>query len=259
MLWKSQWQGYNRMYYNPAVSYEPWPTLTNADPNNPRSHPTVADPTFNLSGTYHSLDMGIIIDNQDSSFSMTGDWSWATHSQAYNEHYYWTPYDGPYTAAWKPSLPPGSYQVYARWHANEYRSTAVTYTISHTGGTTPVTVNQRINGGLWNLLGTFTIDQNTGGVSLSFNRTGDYNRVCADAIKYVPASGPTMNIKNAHYYVWSASEGRPYLVIVDGDIRYYQVNDRDGDDRIEDGELLPTASPLPTYKRQEPTPRKDRT
>jgi type IV pilus assembly protein PilY1 len=243
MLWKSQWHGYNRMYYNPSVNYEPWPTLPHADVNNPRSHPTAASPTFDLNNVYYSIDAGIVIDNQDAAFSMTGPWSAATGTQAYNEHYLWTPSDGPYTATWTPNLPLGSYQVYARWQANDYRSTAVTYTVSHTGGTTPVTVNQRLNGGVWNLLGTFTLDPTTGVVSLSFTRSGDTNRVCADAIKYVPTIGPTITINNAHYYVWSQSEGRPYLVVLDGAIKYYEINDRDGDDRVEEGEILPTEAP----------------
>jgi len=243
MLWKSQWHGYNRMYYDPAVNYEPWPTMPAANPDNPRSHPSAATPTFNLNNTYYSLDAGIIIDNQDTAFTMTGAWSSATNTQSYNNHYWWTPSDGPYTATWTPGLPPGSYQVYARWTANNYRSTAVTYNVSHVSGNTPVTVNQRLNGGLWNLLGTFTLDPSTGVVSLSFTRTGDSDRVCADAIKFVPASGPTIAIKNAHYYAWSASAGRPYLVVLDGDVKYYEINDRDGDDRVEEGELLPTTAP----------------
>ncbi len=243
MLWKSQWHGYNRMYYDPSVTYEPWPTMSAAHPDTPRSHPSAESPTFNLNGVYHTIDTGFIVDNQDSAFSMTGAWTYATSSQAYKDHYWWTPSDGPYTATWTPDLPPGAYNIYARWVSNEYRSTAVTYTVTHISGTTPITISQRTNGGLWNLLGTFTIDPGTGVVSLSFNRSGDTNRVSADAIKYVPASGGTVAINNAHYYVWSTSEGRPYLVVLNGNTTYYEINDMDGDERVEEGELMPTTSP----------------
>jgi len=53
--WKSQWSGFNRMFYNPEVEYKPWPTfsgslledcdgdaadnIANACLDNPRSHP----------------------------------------------------------------------------------------------------------------------------------------------------------------------------------------------------------------------------
>ena len=26
MRWKSQWAGYNTLYYDPGIEYEPWPT-----------------------------------------------------------------------------------------------------------------------------------------------------------------------------------------------------------------------------------------
>jgi hypothetical protein len=55
--WKTQWAGYNKMYYDPSIDYEPWPTadggtLGPADPDNPRAHPMHATPTFNLSGSF---------------------------------------------------------------------------------------------------------------------------------------------------------------------------------------------------------------
>lgn len=43
--WKTQWYAVNVMYYNPHVSYGPWPSIgravfTDADKDNPRSHPS---------------------------------------------------------------------------------------------------------------------------------------------------------------------------------------------------------------------------
>lgn len=37
--WKTQWSGYNKVYYNPEVTYKPWPLYTNADPDSARKHP----------------------------------------------------------------------------------------------------------------------------------------------------------------------------------------------------------------------------
>ncbi|CAB1055736.1 hypothetical protein D1BOALGB6SA_470, partial [Olavius sp. associated proteobacterium Delta 1] len=83
MQWKSQWAGYNQLYYDPAVDYEPWPNhvvndaaliLDAADPDTPRSHPMDSATTFDLNATYHQFtsDTGaIIVDDQDSEFSKT--------------------------------------------------------------------------------------------------------------------------------------------------------------------------------------------
>ncbi len=62
--WTSQWRSYNRMYYDPNVTYEPWPRWSllnctdgygaglnvNADPDSPRSNPVNSGNTFNLNG-----------------------------------------------------------------------------------------------------------------------------------------------------------------------------------------------------------------
>ena len=85
MKWKSQWAGHNKLYYDPAVTYEPWPnhvandpalTLDPADQDNPRSHPMIAGTTFDLNGTYvqytnDTVASAIIVNDQDSGFSKT--------------------------------------------------------------------------------------------------------------------------------------------------------------------------------------------
>lgn len=391
--WKTQWAGYNKLYYNPQVDYVSWPTLPNADPNTPRSHPRIAGNTLNLEGSFDTIDTGavviddknvsqftktpndepIIIDNEDAAFSIvqepasgalrtgeysaqawqgtyrytningqytvtwtpnltagnydvyarwhedsdnssavsytvdqggslttvytadqstnggnwikiasniaiaagsgtvtlshnrtsssdravadavqfipTGDhWETASNAGAYDDDYYWTPLDTDgtyptYAAAWVPNLA-GNYNIYARWVSGADRSNAVTYFVKDTGGTTPFIVDQTINGGAWRQLGagTFTLDASSF-VALSHTQSAANNTVAvADAIRLVPAATSTINIKNAHYYVWSASENKPYLVILDGStssILYYAVNElaTGTDGVVEPGEL----------------------
>ena len=62
--WKSQWYGYNVIYYNPNVDYSSWSStlLGDADPDNPRSHPYYAANYFNLSAEFLSIG-GISIKN----------------------------------------------------------------------------------------------------------------------------------------------------------------------------------------------------
>jgi len=148
MKWKSQWAGYNRMYYDPTQIYDPWPTLSNANVDTPRSHPTHTT-TFNINNTYRDFSTGasgvttIIVDNQDANFTMSpvavpmiiddedvgftksasgsgNYWDESTYSdEAYNGDYWRTADNGCcYNAAWKP--PAGTYTVDARWHDSSY-------------------------------------------------------------------------------------------------------------------------------------------
>lgn len=56
--WKSQWSGYNRLYYNPSSTYKPWPDKSNimlAGLRSVRSNPQNATPTIDLTAQYVSL------------------------------------------------------------------------------------------------------------------------------------------------------------------------------------------------------------
>ncbi len=54
--WKSQWSGYNKIYYSPEMDYWPWPGMTPADPSRPKSNPVLNTPTFDLAAEYCSVD-----------------------------------------------------------------------------------------------------------------------------------------------------------------------------------------------------------
>ena len=92
---------------------------------------------------------------------------------------------GPNTATWTPNVAQaGQYEVYARWTASANRATDATYTVTHASGQTSVPANQQANGGLWNLLGTFTLNPGTThNISLTDQANG---YVIADAIRLVP-------------------------------------------------------------------------
>lgn len=85
----------------------------------------------------------------------------------------------------------GSYQVY-EWHPQgSNRATNAPHVITHSGGTTTVAVNQTINGGQWNLLGTFTFAAGSAGnIRVTDNFSGT-SVVMADAIQLVPAAPPS--------------------------------------------------------------------
>ncbi len=230
-MWKSQWLEHNKMYYNPSVTYEHWPMLPDADPNNPRSHPYVAGVTFNISSTYVQLPIvapsvgtDIIVDNQDAGFStLVGTWrESAADAAEYNGSSLYSP-SVDAEAQWDVNVPSsGNYQVWVWWAsvAGWSRDTTARYRVNHAAGSTDYYRNMTVDFGQWNLLGThnFTVGSNLVGLLRGDSITN------ADAVKFVPVSAGTINVPRAHYYVYSATEMRPYLITIDGGaINYYAV------------------------------------
>lgn len=229
LMWKSQWHGYNRMYYNPAVTYEPWPTLPDADPDNPRSHPMHTGVTFNLSDTYLQLlsvppgATDIIVDNQDSGFErLYGDWDESGAISEYNNSSLSSSDSGD-AARWTINIPAtDNYQVWAWWSSRPgwNRDTAAEYVVNHAAGSTTYVRNQTQDFGQWNLLGVHAF--NAGTTTIDIVRGN--NTVSADAVRLIRGTGNVFNIPRAHYYEFSNITNRPYLVTIDGGIiQYYAV------------------------------------
>lgn len=140
-----------------------------------------------LGYTPHDPVSDIIVDNTSGSFSVTGTWATGTSSTdkyGTNYRYHSTqPISAP--ATWAPGgLTTRNYAVYAWWPAGSNRSTAAPYLINHNSGQANVKVNQQINGGKWNLLGTYALSAGKT-VQLSCWAPSGFN-VMADAIKFVP-------------------------------------------------------------------------
>ena len=94
------------------------------------------------------------------------------------------------TATWTlPVSVAKNYRVYARWSAYANRASNARYTVAHSAGETPVTVNQQQNGGQWQLLGTYALDANSR-VRLTDDADG---YVIADAVMAVAEDAPSAN------------------------------------------------------------------
>ncbi len=83
----------------------------------------------------------------------------------------------------------GSYEIYAKWPASSTHATDVPYGVTHAGGTSTVVVNQRVNGGQWNLLGTYSFDTGTS-YKVEVSDAVTAGKVAADAIYIAPAGAP---------------------------------------------------------------------
>lgn len=137
----------------------------------------------------------IVIDNP--SATVVGTWSSGTGSaDKFGSDYRFK--NGGTGAAYLQYTPnittPGNYDIY-EWHPQgANRTVAAPFTITYNGGSTTVTLNQQINGGKWNLLGTFNLASGTvGNVRISDNFADSANVVMADAVKFVFAGAPPVN------------------------------------------------------------------
>ncbi len=85
----------------------------------------------------------------------------------------------------------GSYKLYAKWPASSQHATDAQFTVTHAGGTSTVAANQRVNGGQWNLLGTYSF--NSGGTSYKVELSDQVTqgKVAADAIYLTGTAAPT--------------------------------------------------------------------
>jgi hypothetical protein len=127
-----------------------------------------------------------IVDNSNGGFSCSANWSTGTSStDKYGSNYrYRSTAAVSDPATWTTSLPTSAnYSVYAWWPAGSNRSSTASYIVYYNGGSQSKVVNQRVNGGQWNLLGAWGMNAGANTVKLSCWTTTGYV-VMADAIKW---------------------------------------------------------------------------
>lgn len=90
-------------------------------------------------------------------------------------------------AEWVPDIPEtGNYAVYVSYQTLPGSVSDAKYLVFHSGGVTEFKVNQRIGGGTWVYLGTFTFDKgrNDYGMVVLSNESKEKGIVCADAVRF---------------------------------------------------------------------------
>ncbi|MDI6827084.1 MAG: carboxypeptidase regulatory-like domain-containing protein, partial [Armatimonadota bacterium] len=130
----------------------------------------------------------IIIDNSDSGFSCSSNWSTGTSAtDKYGTNYrYRNTQATSDPATWTPNIPTsGTWAVYAWWSQGTNRSSSAPYIVYYSGGSTTIYKNQQSSGGQWNLLTTQTFGTGTGYPTLLSCWTTTGYVVIADAVKWV--------------------------------------------------------------------------
>ena len=90
-------------------------------------------------------------------------------------------------AEWVPDIPEtGEYAVYVSYQSLPNSVSDAKYLVFHNGGVAEFKVNQRIGGGTWVYLGTFTFDKgsNDYGMVVLSNESREKGVVCADAVRF---------------------------------------------------------------------------
>ncbi|MCU0597645.1 MAG: PilC/PilY family type IV pilus protein [Desulfobacterales bacterium] len=262
MRWKSQWSGYNRLYYNPESNYLPWPRWNvlpgtdppdwpeapNADPDRPRSDPVSGSCILDMNETFYDFSEmttgdiiragGVIVDNMDSGFSSFGPWQSEFSGLKHGPNFLNARNPGEYQAIWEvEGLQTGVYDVRMWWVADAgLNSSSVCLEVQNGDETHTGTVNQKSGGGRWELLfSDIPIDGSARVVIRHTVNSSRLHRACADAVALVPVQKESgINIINAHYYVQNSSG--LFLVNLNNDFEYFRVTD-DGDETIAADEL----------------------
>jgi hypothetical protein len=126
----------------------------------------------------------LFIDNADATVSAVGQWpSSDGQSGYYGESYQHDNNESKGEKQFTFSAPvaeAGYYEVFMRWTAHLNRASNVAVIIEHMDGSSPVIVNQRVNGSRWNLLGAFNFDDEA---VVTLRNAGTNGFVIADAVR----------------------------------------------------------------------------
>ncbi len=197
--------------------------------------PAWYDPNGNLPDPGNPDDLQYYITNPapwSPSFEAVGNWvDTNVLTGFFRENYqYSTAGTGADQAKWLFSIPKESdYNVYAWYPASPSNSTSAPYTVNHASGSTTVPVNQRLNGGKWNKLGTFHFGAADYSVVLT-DKVSSGN-VIADGIRIEDVNNPPQILK-AHFFATNRSGPAPLIVSFQseavGDVDTFQWNFGDG-------------------------------
>ncbi|NUT31648.1 MAG: hypothetical protein HOV79_01100 [Hamadaea sp.] len=127
-----------------------------------------------------------IVDNTSSGFRASANWGTSTYStQRYGADYrYANPVAASDAAYYSATLPSsGNYKIETWYAANSGYNATTPYVVFSSAGNQSVTVNQQINGGKWNTVGTFAFASGARDVVAVSRWTNGTGYVIADAIR----------------------------------------------------------------------------
>lgn len=130
-----------------------------------------------------------VIDNTDAATERVGSWlaSGAAGFYGTNSVYCRAP-NASFTWLFTPDKT-SNYEVSVWWTVISSRSAAAPVEIETADGTQSLTVNQQLNGGMWNVLGEYEFTQGTT-YRVTVRTLTDNSSICADAVRFVETTPP---------------------------------------------------------------------
>ncbi|MFZ5997662.1 MAG: GDSL-type esterase/lipase family protein [Nitrospirota bacterium] len=177
--------------------------------------------TFFVTGSVLSLAKEVVVDNSSAGTSSTGTWLVSGGPNPYGANSLYGNNGATYT--WHAALPEsGTYDVYMWWTYYNNRSANAPVTIGYSGGSQVIRVNQLINGGQWNKLGSFRFDAAEGGTITLTAEGAAPTTYSADAVRFV--SVPAPNAGDAVVDNSSAGTSSTGTWLVSGGLTPYGTN-----------------------------------
>jgi len=267
--WRTQWSGYNTMYYNPSVDYEPWPhweTMAdnwsggeNADPDNPRWHPMDTD-TLDLNETFYTLGQegsGYTLTFRDIEFTGNEDnWEHVNPGEkgyvSEDDHFYFTETTGETTTWTFDGLTENNrYDVYifvpyydtlSDEIDEQYTDGIAQYTVTNANQFETRTLEKQDAYDGWTQIAT-NIRPHNQNDNVTIELENISGAVAAGSARIVYAGediaegdSSAVSMIFAHYYV-KGDDDEIYLVNLDQEIEYYHFSGPISKDRVEEGEL----------------------
>jgi hypothetical protein len=120
--------------------------------------------------------------------TFTGKWCASIATAKFGTNSFYSCGPGPDSYRWTPKITTaGSYDTYVWWPANPNRSISVPISVTHAGGSTVKTFNEKAGGGQWVLHGRYSFNVGSAG----FIQVSDANgQAGADAVRLVTAGSP---------------------------------------------------------------------
>ena len=176
-----------------TIISQPSPTSTCAD---------AVEFTYTGGGGGGEGSSGLVIDNGSSGTSYTGTWAASDATNWYGTNSIWARDGATYTWSFIPANT-GSYGIQMWWTEWPSRSTNIPIDIKYGSNTSRFYVNQQINGGKWNSIGTYSL---TAGVKCSVTIISQPSptSTCADAVQFIysgDGGGGGGSLPGEHIYV----------------------------------------------------------
>lgn len=151
----------------------------------------------------------LILDNGDQGTSATGNWRGKTSKADFGPGYLYATKSANTSYRWTATPPGDQYRVYAWWVDRKNQSGNVIYTIRHgSGQLDKVTRSQKIGGGQWQLLGSYSSEDGQDFVEVS----SDKNKFTADAIRWIAVNEPVVTLTDSTHFIHFDHLGTPSRV-----------------------------------------------